>query len=104
MVCFRPCVFPAVLAAGAPEEAAFMADEAVESVPGLGPIQYAAKHYALYLTKVTERTKALNKGEVLVGTLGERVRVTSLFWNGSHVMMTFLFLALLCVCVEVLRD
>ena len=57
-------MFPAVLAAGAPEEAAFMADEAVESVPGLGPIQYAAKHYALYLSKVTERTKALNKGEV----------------------------------------
>lgn len=60
----------AVLAAGAPEQAAFMSDEAMESVPGLKPIQYTAKHYALYLDKVVERTKTLNKGEVGIGILG----------------------------------
>lgn len=54
---------PAVLAAGAPEQAAFMSDEAMESVPGLTPIQYTAKHYALYLGKMVERTKKLNKGD-----------------------------------------
>lgn len=66
MVCF----VSAVLAAGAPDQAAFMADEAVESVPGLKPIQYTAKHYALYLNKMVERTKTLNKGEIVAGMLG----------------------------------
>lgn len=55
---------PAVLAAGAPEQAAFMSDEATESVPGLKPVQYTAKHYALYLGKMVERTEKLNKGEL----------------------------------------
>ncbi|KAG7226332.1 hypothetical protein INR49_013743, partial [Caranx melampygus] len=50
-----------VLAAGAPEQTAFMSDEAMESVPGLKPIQYTAKHYALYLSKMVERTEQLNK-------------------------------------------
>lgn len=58
---------PAVLAAGAPEQTAFMSDEAMESVPGLKPIQYTAKHYALYLGKMVERTEQLNKGEVMTG-------------------------------------
>lgn len=39
-----------------------MSDEAMESVPGLKPIQYTAKHYSLYLDKIIERTDALNKG------------------------------------------
>lgn len=59
---------PAVLAAGAPDQTAFMSDEAMESVPGLKPIQYTAKHYALYLGKMVERTEKLNKGEVMTGT------------------------------------
>ncbi|XP_034049870.1 uncharacterized protein zgc:112496 [Thalassophryne amazonica] len=58
-----PATASAVLAAGAPEEAAFMSDEAMESVPGLKPIQYTAKHYALYLEQMVERTKQLNKGD-----------------------------------------
>lgn len=58
-----PATASAVLAAGAPERAAFMADEAVESVPGLRPIQYTAKHYALYLSKIAERTITLNKAD-----------------------------------------
>lgn len=58
-----PATASAVLAAGGPEHAAFMADEAVESIDGLGPIKYTAKHYALYLDKMTERTKTLNKAD-----------------------------------------
>ncbi|CAK6964156.1 uncharacterized protein zgc:112496 [Scomber scombrus] len=58
-----PATASAVLAAGAPERAAFMADEAMESVPGLKPIQYTAKHYALYLGKMVELTKTLNKAD-----------------------------------------
>ncbi|XP_023143512.2 uncharacterized protein zgc:112496 [Amphiprion ocellaris] len=56
-----PATASAVLAAGAPEQTAFMSDEAMESVPGLKPIQYTAKHYALYLDKMVERTGKLNK-------------------------------------------
>ncbi|AWP17544.1 Hypothetical protein SMAX5B_020197 [Scophthalmus maximus] len=56
-----PATASAVLAAGAPEQTAFMSDEAMESVPGLKPIQYTAKHYSLYLGKMVERTAKLNK-------------------------------------------
>ncbi|XP_021420846.2 uncharacterized protein zgc:112496 [Oncorhynchus mykiss] len=56
-----PATASAVLAAGAPEQVAFMADEAVESIPGLGPIQYTPKHYALYLNKMATHTQTLNK-------------------------------------------
>ncbi|KAJ8364147.1 hypothetical protein SKAU_G00129780 [Synaphobranchus kaupii] len=56
-----PATASAVLAAGAPGQAAFMADEAVESIPSMKPIQYTAKHYSLYLQRVEERTQALNK-------------------------------------------
>ncbi|XP_028332919.1 uncharacterized protein LOC114481989 isoform X2 [Gouania willdenowi] len=56
-----PATASAVLAAGAPEQTAFMSDEAMEGVPGLKPIQYTAKHYALYLKHMMERTENLNK-------------------------------------------
>ncbi|XP_041672131.1 uncharacterized protein zgc:112496 [Cheilinus undulatus] len=56
-----PATASAVLAAGAPEQTAFMSDEAMESVPGLKPIQYTAKHYALFLEKMVEHTQKLNK-------------------------------------------
>ncbi|KAK2820243.1 hypothetical protein Q5P01_023202 [Channa striata] len=56
-----PATASAVLAAGAPEQTAFMSDEAVESLPGLKPVQYTAKHYALYLAKMVERTEMLNR-------------------------------------------
>ncbi|KAJ8284165.1 hypothetical protein COCON_G00030150 [Conger conger] len=58
-----PATASAVLAAGAPEQAAFMADEAVESIPNLKPIQYTVKHYSLYLQSVKERTQALNQAD-----------------------------------------
>ncbi|XP_015230614.1 PREDICTED: uncharacterized protein LOC107085013 [Cyprinodon variegatus] len=56
-----PATASAVLAAGAPELTAFMSDEAMESIPGLTPIQYTAKHYALYLEKMTAQSAKLNK-------------------------------------------
>lgn len=56
-----PATASAVLAAGAPEETAFMSDEAMESIPGLIPIQYTTKHYVLYLNKMLEQTEKLNK-------------------------------------------
>ncbi|KAJ0015858.1 hypothetical protein NQD34_014148 [Periophthalmus magnuspinnatus] len=56
-----PATASAVLAAGAPEQAAFMSDEAMESIPGITPIQYTAKHYILYLTKMLEQTEKLNR-------------------------------------------
>ncbi|XP_054616437.1 uncharacterized protein zgc:112496 isoform X2 [Dunckerocampus dactyliophorus] len=58
-----PATASALLAAGAPEQAAFMSDEAMESIPGLAPIQYTAKHYTLYLDKMLEKTKKLNKAD-----------------------------------------
>lgn len=60
---------PAVLAAGAPEQTAFMSDEAMESVPGLKPIQYTAKHYDLFLGKMTEKKEKLNKGDMTLADL-----------------------------------
>ncbi|KAJ3608342.1 hypothetical protein NHX12_025391 [Muraenolepis orangiensis] len=56
-----PATASAVLAAGSPEQAAFMSDEGVGSIPGLTPIQYTAKHYDLYLSRMVERTEKLNK-------------------------------------------
>ncbi|XP_029954213.1 uncharacterized protein LOC115393370 [Salarias fasciatus] len=58
-----PATASAVLAAGAPELAAFMSDEATESVPGLKPVQYTAKHYGLYLDKMAERAQQLNQAD-----------------------------------------
>lgn len=40
-----------------------MADEAVQSIPGLTPIQYTMKHYAVYLQEITERARTLNQGK-----------------------------------------
>lgn len=56
-----PATASAVLAAGAPDQTAFMSDEAMESVPGLKPIQYTAKHYSLYLDRMVDQTEKLNK-------------------------------------------
>ncbi|XP_043567988.1 uncharacterized protein zgc:112496 [Chiloscyllium plagiosum] len=58
-----PATASAVLVAGAPQEAAFMADEAVESIPGLVPIKYTLKHYILYLQKVRECATQLNSND-----------------------------------------
>ncbi|KAM6424105.1 uncharacterized protein PHA67_004822 isoform 1-T3 [Liasis olivaceus] len=57
-----PATASAVLAAGAPEIAAFMADEAMESLPGLVPLQYTLRHYLLYLDGIRSCAKKLNQG------------------------------------------
>lgn len=56
------CLCVAVLAAGAPGEVAFMADEAVESIAELRPVQYTAKHFSRFLEKILHKTHQLNKG------------------------------------------
>ncbi|XP_007055905.2 uncharacterized protein LOC102947292 [Chelonia mydas] len=56
-----PATASAILAAGAPEAVAFMADEAMESIPGLTPIRYTLKHYILYLGKIQLCVKKLNQ-------------------------------------------
>uniref|UniRef100_A0A672K1J0 Zgc:112496 n=1 Tax=Sinocyclocheilus grahami TaxID=75366 RepID=A0A672K1J0_SINGR len=58
-----PATASAVLAAGAPGEVAFMADEAVESIAELRPVEYTAKHYALFLQKILNKSSQLNKGK-----------------------------------------
>ncbi|XP_070708457.1 uncharacterized protein [Pempheris klunzingeri] len=70
-----PATASAVLAAGAPEQTAFMSDEAMESVPGLKPIQYTAKHYTLYLAKMVERTEKLNKVDPRQGWTPHRLEL-----------------------------
>ncbi|XP_016380218.1 uncharacterized protein LOC107717841 isoform X2 [Sinocyclocheilus rhinocerous] len=55
-----PATASAVLVAGAPGEVAFMADEAVESIAELRPVEYTAKHYALFLQKILNKTSQLN--------------------------------------------
>lgn len=60
----------AVLAAGAPEVAAFMSEEAVAAVPGLPALQYTVKHYLLYLSRVQERAAALSQGAETTGGQG----------------------------------
>ncbi|XP_026880613.1 uncharacterized protein zgc:112496 [Electrophorus electricus] len=56
-----PATASAVLAAGAPGVAAFMSDEAVESIADLKPVQYTAKHYLLFLQKILDKSHKLNK-------------------------------------------
>ncbi|XP_053327869.1 uncharacterized protein LOC128502159 [Spea bombifrons] len=56
-----PATASAVLAAGAPELTAFMADEAVESIPGLSPVQYTLKHYLRFLELLRQKAEALSK-------------------------------------------
>uniref|UniRef100_A0A8C5WK64 Uncharacterized protein n=1 Tax=Leptobrachium leishanense TaxID=445787 RepID=A0A8C5WK64_9ANUR len=56
-----PATASAVLAAGAPELTAFMADEAVESIPGLTPVQYTSKHYLRFLEALRQKAATLSK-------------------------------------------
>ncbi|KAM4698309.1 uncharacterized protein WCC33_013879 [Rhinophrynus dorsalis] len=56
-----PATASAILAAGVPELTAFMADEAVESVPGLIPVQYTLKHYLLFLEELRKKAVMLSE-------------------------------------------
>ncbi|XP_029433319.1 uncharacterized protein LOC115076237 [Rhinatrema bivittatum] len=69
-----PATASAVLAAGAPAEVAFMADEAVESA-NLNPVQYTLKHYILYLNKIRSCVGKLNKADTGAGWTPHRVEM-----------------------------
>ncbi|XP_020668163.3 uncharacterized protein LOC110089431 [Pogona vitticeps] len=58
-----PATASAILAAGAPKTAAFMADEAVESIPGLAPVRYTLKHYLCYLDRIQSCVERLNRAD-----------------------------------------
>lgn len=75
-----PATASAILAAGAPDAAAFMADEAMESIPGLTPIQYTLKHYILYLDKIQLCVKKLNKVDTEKAWTPHRVEMCLWAW------------------------
>ncbi|XP_078096944.1 uncharacterized protein LOC144510847 [Mustelus asterias] len=75
-----PATASAVLVAGAPQECAFMADEAVESIPGLVPIKYTLKHYILYLDKVRECAKQLNKNDLVKDWTPHKIELCLWTW------------------------
>ena len=53
-------VILAVLAAGAPESAAFMADESLKALPGAYPTDYSMKSYTSYNQRVLDCVQKLN--------------------------------------------
>lgn len=79
-----PATASAVLAAGAPDEIAFMADEAVESIAELRPVEYTAKHYALYLQKVLQKTAQLNKADDQQDWTPHRVELCLWAWTVAN--------------------
>lgn len=76
-----PATASAVLAAGAGDQAAFMADESVESIAELRPVQYTAKHYLLYLDYITQKTKHLNSVDSQSDWTPHRVEICLWTWT-----------------------
>ncbi|KAF9933968.1 hypothetical protein FBU30_003912 [Linnemannia zychae] len=56
-----PATASAILCAGAPDKVPFMADESVDSVPGLGTIAYSLPYYLKFAGKVIEKADQLKK-------------------------------------------
>nr|XP_054762823.1 uncharacterized protein LOC129269356 [Lytechinus pictus] len=56
-----PATASAVLAAGAPEHAPFMADESMLPIPGLSPLAYTEAAYKRYAVEVQDCVKRLKK-------------------------------------------
>ncbi|XP_028562453.2 uncharacterized protein LOC114584619 isoform X1 [Podarcis muralis] len=75
-----PATASAILTSGAPEAAAFMADEAVESLPGLVPVQYTLKHYLLYLDGIQSCVKKLNEADAEQAWTPHRVEMCLWAW------------------------
>ncbi|XP_033102570.1 uncharacterized protein LOC117105517 [Anneissia japonica] len=56
-----PATASAILAAGAPDQVAFMADESMLEIPGLAPLNYNAKQFDKYMQSIQECVERLNK-------------------------------------------
>ncbi|KAF9972422.1 hypothetical protein BGZ65_009828 [Modicella reniformis] len=54
-----PATASAILCAGEPTKVPFMADETMDSVPGLGTIAYTIPYYIRFATKVIEKAAQL---------------------------------------------
>ncbi|KAF9361830.1 hypothetical protein BGX26_011054 [Mortierella sp. AD094] len=54
-----PATASAILCAGAPDSVPFMADETMDSVPGLGAIAYTIPYYLKFAAKVIEKADEL---------------------------------------------
>ncbi|KAF9972347.1 hypothetical protein BGZ73_004558 [Actinomortierella ambigua] len=63
-----PATASAILCAGAQDLVPFMADETMESVPGLGTIAYTVPYYMKFADKVIEKAKELQKKGSTVNT------------------------------------
>ncbi|CAI9172548.1 unnamed protein product [Rangifer tarandus platyrhynchus] len=81
-----PATASAVLAARAPEAAAFMSEEAVAAVPGLPTLQYTVKHYLLYLSRMQERATALSQGSASRLWAPRRVGMALWTWAAGRKM------------------
>ncbi|XP_028826176.1 uncharacterized protein LOC114784724 isoform X2 [Denticeps clupeoides] len=73
-----------VLAAGAGDEVAFMADECVESIPELCPVQYTAKHFSRYLQHITAKTQHLNEVDSQKDWTPHRVELCLWTWAAAN--------------------
>ncbi|XP_052789524.1 uncharacterized protein LOC128223995 isoform X1 [Mya arenaria] len=71
-----PATASAILAAGAPAKAAFMADESMAMFPGLQPIKYDLAFYKTYMKHVTQLVKQLNKEGPDIGWTAHKVELT----------------------------
>ncbi|XP_068102506.1 uncharacterized protein [Hyperolius riggenbachi] len=78
-----PATASAILCAGAPDLVAFMADEAVESVPGLTPVQYNLKHYQRFLQELQKKADSLSAGGQDSWT-PHRVELCLWAWKVAH--------------------
>ncbi|XP_070579948.1 uncharacterized protein [Ptychodera flava] len=79
-----PATASAVLAAGAPESAAFMADESMHAFPELVPLEYTLKHYNKYSELVRKTVRRLHKEEPEVRWCPHKVELA--LW--THVIAT----------------
>ncbi|XP_019395402.1 PREDICTED: uncharacterized protein LOC109313369 [Crocodylus porosus] len=98
-----PATASAILAAGAPEVVAFMADEAVESIPGLTPIKYSLKHYICYLDGIQLCTKKLNEVDREKGWTPHQVEMCLWAWAVAQKLCPAL-LQTLCLGEEAGED
>lgn len=71
-----PATASAVLAAGAPEHAPFMADESMLAIPGLSPLQYTPPFYNRYAEQIKACVDRLNKEDSSKSWTAHKVEMT----------------------------